>query len=268
MRLPQLSPLILLSTVFAFAQTPDQSTPAVQAALAPQTTLPVLFTKSVSADHARVGDKVEAKTMQSVLLASGQEIPRGAQVLGHVVRANRFVYDKTPYAKQPQGALSIQFDTLVSRGETIPLHVSLRAIADYFATSAADRPRPSDEDPLASTTQVGGDIVTPSQKEIVSQEGDTVGYNKRGGRFAHLLANSGSSNVRCDASNTEQAMAIFSASACGAYGFTNMVLTTPDSNAGAATFSFVSTRRSPEIARYSSALLEVTPDSQLASSRE
>ena len=262
MRFAKLSSLVLLSASLSFAQTGS----AVQASLAPQTTLPVSFTTTVSADHAKAGDLVEAKTMQPVLFSNGQEIPRGAQVLGHVVRVNPFVYDKTPYAKQPQGELAIKFDTLVNRGEKIPLHVALRAIADYFATDAAYRPRPSDEDPLASTTQVGGDIVTPSQKEIVSPEGDTVGYNKRGGRFAHLLANSGNGNVRCDESNTEQSVAIFSASACGAYGFTNMMLTTSDSGSEASAFSFVSTRRSPEIARYSSALLEVTPDTSLTSS--
>lgn len=262
MRFANLSSLILLSAGLSFAQ----ASPASPASLAPQTTLPVTFMKAVSADHAKAGDLVEAKTMQPVLLSNGQEIPRGAQVLGHVVRANPFIYDKTSYAKQPQGELAIQFDTLVTRGEKIPLHVSLRAIADYFATDAAYRSRPSDEDSLASTTQVGGDIVTPSQKEIVSPEGDTVGYNKRGGRFAHLLASSGTGNVRCDESNTEQSMAIFSASACGAYGFTNMMLTTTGSGSEATAFSFVSTRRSPEIARYSSALLEVTPDTSLTSS--
>ncbi len=266
MRFNRLNSLVLLSASLTFAQVPNQSNSPMQAMLTPQTTLPVSFTKTVSASRAKAGDQVEAKTMQAVLLSNGQEIPRGAKVLGHVVRANPFVYDKTPYAKQPQGELTIQFDSLVSRGETLPLHVSLRAIADYFATDAAYRPRPSDEDPLASTTQVGGDIVTPSQKEIISQEGDTVGYNKRGGHFAHLHANSGSGNVRCDESNTEQAMAIFSASACGAYGFTNMELTTPGSSAETPTFSFVSRRRAPEIDRYSSALLEVTPDTNLTSS--
>ena len=262
MRFAKLTSFVLLSAGLSFAQT----SAADRTSLSPHTTLPVSFTRTVSADHAKAGDLVEAKTMQPVFLSNGQEIPQGAQVLGRVVKANPFVYDKTPYAKQPQGELTIEFDTLVTRGEKIPLHVSLRAIADYFATDAAYRPRPSDEDSLASTTQVGGDIVTPSQKEIVSPGGDTVGYNKQGGRFAHLLANVGAGNMRCDESNTEQSMAIFSASACGAYGFTNMVLNVNGYGSEARTFSFVSTRRSPEIARYSSALLEVTPNTSLMSS--
>ena len=260
----KLSSLILLSAGLSFAQTSSSG----QAFLAPQTTLPVRFTRAVSANRAKTGDVVQAKTMQALLLSNGRKIPRGAEVLGHIVRANSFAYDKMPYARQPQGELAIQFDTLVTRGEKIPLHVSLRAIADYFATDAAYRPRPSDEDPLASTTQVGGDLVTPSEKEILSSEGDIVGYNKRGGKFAHLIANSGFNGVHCDDSNTEQAMAIFSASACGAYGFTNMVLTSTGRGSAEPAFSFISTRRSPEIPRYSSALLEVLPETSLTSSAQ
>lgn len=263
MSFAKLASFALLSAGLSFGQ---MSTPG-QITLPPQTTLPISFTSAVSANRAKVGDVVEAKTMQAVRLSSGQEIRRGAEVLGHVVRVNPFVYDKTPYAKQSQGELAVQFDTLITKDAKIPLHVSLRAIADYFATDAAYRPRPSDEDPLASTTQVGGDIVTPSQTEIISHEGDVVGYNKRGGNFAHLLAGEGSGGARCDESSTEQSMAIFSASACGAYGFTNMVLTSPAYSSSEPTLSFVSTRRSPEIARYSTALLEVAPDSSLMSSK-
>lgn len=256
------SPLVLISTALCFAQT---GSPAA-ATLAPQTTLPIMFTKTVTAKGAKPGDLVEAKTTQLVRLANGQQIPQGARVLGHVAAAQPFVFDKTPYARQTQAVLSIQFDTLVTRDEKIPLHVYVRAIADYFATEDAARPQASDVDPDHSTTQVGGDIVTPSQKEIISSDGDIVGYNKRGGNFAHLIANTGPGGAHCDATDTEQPVSIFSASACGAYGFVRMTLTSTGFGSRASELSFSSDHRTPEIDRYSAALLEVVPDNSLASS--
>jgi hypothetical protein len=89
--------LIFASSV-AFAQNPNLAAPA---------TLPVTFAKTVSANHAKVGDPVEARTIQRVLLPGGASIPSGARVLGHVVNANGFSYDKTPYALDSQRSLRL-----------------------------------------------------------------------------------------------------------------------------------------------------------------
>ena len=186
--------------------------------------------------------------------------------MGHVAEAQPLVFDHTPYAKQKQSVLMVQFDSLVPPDrEKVPLHVYLRAMADTFVTTGAYEPRPSDEDPLHSTTQVGGDILTPSQNEIVNRDGDVVGYNKRGGAYAHLIANTGAGAARCDESNTEQAMANFSASACGLYGFRDMALTSSDVGSNSSSFTLVSNRRSPEIYRGSTALLEVVSITSMAS---
>ncbi len=232
--------------------------------LAPQTTIPVTFTRSVSANRARPGDPIIAKTMQTIRLADGQEVRSGATVLGHVVEASPFHFDKTPYAKQTASVLSVQFDSLVVNGGKLPIHVLVRALADAFATDDASRPRPTDEDPLSSTTQVGGDIRTPSQAEILNQDGDIVGYNKHGGNFARLVAGSHGGDLHCDASNSEQAMGIFSASACGVYGFSGLTLNAPDADASPSRITLSSTRRAPEIVRSSSALLETLPLAQAA----
>lgn len=253
--LAKCSSLAVLAGSFSLAQAPAATT--TPAALVPQSTLPVGFSKALDANSLKAGDPIEAKTVQEVRLANGEIVKPGAKVIGHVVEATPFRFDKTPYATQKQGVLSLQFDKLVTRQGDVPLHASLRAIADRFASEDATRPRPSDEDSLHSTTQVGGDIVTPSQKEIVSRDGDTVGYNKRGGSFAHLIANG-----PCDGGNTEQPVAIFSASACGAYGFVGMAL-----NSSGPIITFVSNHRAPAIPQGSSALLETQPDSTVAEVR-
>lgn len=258
MPLSRTSLLALLVAGIGFSQA--RAVPLGGVALAPQTTLPITFLKTVSANRAKSGDAVVARTTQAVRLANGQEVGPGAEVLGHVVRAQPFRFDKTPYAKQAEAVLEVQFDALMVEGQKVPLNVYLRAIADTFATQAAFEPTgDSDEDPLHSTTQVGGDTRTPSQSEIVARSGETVGYNKRGGNFAHLLASTGVGAMRCDGSNSEQPVSIFSANACGVYGFQDLALSSTGYQSNASHFALSSTRRIPEIPSHSSALLEVLP---------
>lgn len=254
--------LAVLCPGFATAQ----SGSPVRSSFAPQTTLPVVFTKTVDANHAKAGDAVFARTLQTVRLADRREVKAGAQVLGHVLTAQGFAYDKAPYAKQKQAVLEVQFDSLTAgQGDVVPLHVSLRAMADSFASTAAYEPRPSDEDSLQSTVQVGGDVVTPSQSEVTNQHGDVVGYNKHGGVYAHLIASTSAAGVgQCDGSGTEQSMGTFSASACGLYGFPELNLTATSFGPAASSFTLVSSRRTPEVHRGSTALLEVASTTNVA----
>jgi hypothetical protein len=253
--------LALLSATALFAQPHPAhgSNP-----LSPQTTLPITFTKSISADHSRPGDVITAKTTQPVKLADGREVRAGALVTGHVISANGFEFDKTPYAKQRASTLEVQFDVLVVKGEKLPLHVYVRAMADPVTSWDAQKPQATDIDPFGTLTQVGGDQLTPSEKEILNRDGDIVGYNKHSGAFAHLIANSGR-GAQCDSTETEQPVSIFSASACGLYGFANLSSMSLGSASDPSHLSFSSTHGSPKIWRNSTALLEVLSDSNVAS---
>ncbi|GAA3763717.1 hypothetical protein [Terriglobus aquaticus] len=217
--------------------------------------LPIVFTRTVSAAHARPGDPVQARTTQAVRLSDGREVPSGSLVKGHVLASKPFQYDKTPYATQVAGTLEIQIDSLDAQGQAVPLHVALRALADPFASQAAWEAKSTDLDSLGTTTQVGGDLLVPSQSEIRNQNGDVIGYNKKGGQFAHLLA-AGGGAVTCKPGNTEQPVSRFSASACGLYGFGDISLTSyTDSQIGLS-----STHVSPAIDKHSTALLESLQD--------
>lgn len=227
--------------------------------LAPGTTLPITFSKTIEANHAHPGDRVEARTTQPVLLSNGRTLPSGSHVIGHVVSATGFKYDDTPYAKQPHSVLAIHFDSVAAAGKdakTLPLQVYVRALADPVTVEAALTPNLYD-DSLRSRAQIGGDIVTPSQKEVVSQHDDVVGYLKHGNVYAHLLSASGNGAEGCDGGNTEVSMGLFSANACGLYGFTGADLQSTGKTGETSTFTLVSTRRSPEIWAHSAALLEV-----------
>lgn len=236
----------LLAQGVATAGTPAQ--------LPSYATIPVTFTKTVSAAHAQPGDPVEARTTQAIRLSDGRAVPSGALVKGHVLSSRPFTYDRTPYARQAPGNLEIQIDSLRAFGETFPLHVYLRAMADPFASMGAYEPKSTDLDPLSTTTQVGGDLLVPSQSEIRNRDGDVVGYNKKGGQYAHLIANV-QGPVSCDAGSTEQPVSRFSASACGLYGFTQSSLT----SFSGSHIGLTSIHDSPEIWKHSTALLEVMP---------
>jgi hypothetical protein len=251
-------PFLLVAS--SFAASAQQGGAALQ--LAPQTTLPILFTRSVSAKKAHSGDAVEARTMQAVKLANGTTIPSGSRVRGHVTDGTAFTYDHTPYAKQKNALLSIQFDSVEANGNTLPLHVTVRAMADYYATEAAYEPKSTDLDPLGTLTLVGGDLLTPSQSEVRNHDDDVVAYARRSGVYAHLIPNG-----RCDGNSDEVSMGIFSATACGLYGYTNVSASDFGSVASPSTLTLTSRRTSPEILKHSSALLEVLPQEQASVGR-
>jgi hypothetical protein len=246
----------------AYSQTAN---PTNTETLAPQTTIPIVFTKSVDANHAHTGDPVTAKTSQAIALANGRLLPAGSAVIGHVTAETPFVFDRTPYAKQKQSSLEIQFDTIDDHGNKIPLSVYVRAIADPLSSSDATTPKSTDLDPLSTTTQIGGDLVTPSQTEVRSQDDDVVGYKRHGDIYAHLIASRGNSPDGCDASDTEQSMGIFSASACGAYGFVDTTFVRSGRTGATSTLLLESRRRALKIYSKSNALLEVNgPNTNLA----
>ncbi|MEI9977654.1 MAG: hypothetical protein WDN23_01410 [Edaphobacter sp.] len=254
MKSPLLTVVALLSAPFAVAQTS-------QVTLSPGTTLPIQFERSVDSSHVQAGDAVVAKTTQQVRLANGQTLPAGARVIGHVVKASAFTFDKTPYAKQQASTLTIHFDSIESKGATLPLKVYVRAMADPLTVWGAERPQATDMDPLSTRTQIGGDQVVPSQSEVRSQDDDIVGYNRRGGVYAHLISAVGNGSASCDAGDTEQSMGHFSASACGLYGYTDVTILDAGKSGTTSTLTLSARRRSAKIWAKSEALLEVVGDS-------
>ena len=247
-RILDFSSLLILSPLALSAQSPS---------LDASTTLPITFTRSVDAKQAKAGDRVEAKTFQQVKLSSGAVIPSGAHVTGHVVEAAGYIFDKTPYAKQTASRLSIHFDSVQNGTVSIPLTVTVRAMADSITSINAYAPLSNDLDSRSTRTLVGGDQLYASQDGIEDKDGDVVAYNRRDGVYAHLI-----SNGRCDGGSTEVSMGIYSASACGVYGFTGMRAVETGSVAQPSTLTFVSARRTAEVPKHSTALLEVLPVQQ------
>jgi hypothetical protein len=226
-------------------------------------TLPIVFTNTVSADRSHPGDAVLARTTQATRLPDGTGLPTHTLIMGHVTMANAFVYDSTPYAKQRPSELSVHFDSVRVNGAELPLNITVRAMADPISSWESREPTTSsDNDPDGTLTQIGGDILVPSQKEVVSRDGDVVAYNKHGGVYAHLIANG-----NCDGGDVEVPVDIFSASACGLYGFSGISAVQTGSVSTPSVLTLRSTHTSPRIWKHSTALLEVLPATQAVASR-
>jgi hypothetical protein len=234
--------------------------PALTQTLPQSTAIPVSFVKSVDASKAKPGDAVTAKTMQVIVLPSGQTLAKGTVVEGHVVDAVPFHFDQTPYAHQSPSQISIHFDSLHNGSAVIPVNLSVRAIASTMNSQEASRPHYLDEtDRVGPTTLIGGAEFTPFDKAIQSDNGDSIGYNRKNGVFARLIPSAYSgpgTSVRCEGTETEQSVAIFSPGACGAYGFSGDYLSASGQD-GSGTFTLAVRGRSVKLYAGSTALLQV-----------
>jgi hypothetical protein len=226
--------------------------------LPPQTTLPVVFTRAVDAKKAKSGDVVTAKTMQMVVLPDGSRIAKGTLLIGHVVAANAFHFDETPYAGQQPSTLVIHFDSLVDGGEKIPIDVSVRALANAVESWTAETPRRLDEtDPVGTMYLIGGGEYSPLEKKVSNDDEDVIGYHKKQGVYARLLAGDyegRQGSFSCGPTQPEQAVGIFSPEACGIYGFSTVSISR-DSADG--TFRLTSTHSTVKLYAGSTALLQV-----------
>jgi hypothetical protein len=230
-----------------------------------QTTIPVAFVHSIDARKAKAGDVVTAKAMQQVELSGGETIPKGTLLVGHVVEASAFQFDETPYAKQKPSLLAIQFDKLVEKGTETPVHITVRAVANAVESWDAEKPTYLDEsDHVGTMYLIGGGQYSPLEKKIVSSDEDEiVGYNKKHGTYARLFSADYAGKqgtLHCDATQSEQAIGIFSPQACGAYGFSTVSLS-QDTQTGA--FRLTSTHDTVKLYAGSTALVEVQPAQEL-----
>ena len=226
--------------------------PAQSQVLPQSTAIPVRFEHSIDTKKAKVGDVVTAKTIQEVPLPGGKSIAKGALLVGHVAALDAFHFDQTPYAHQKPSMLSIHFDKLQTGDAAIPVNLLVRAIASTIDSQEAARPHRLDEtDGVGTITLIGGTEFTPFDKMIQSDGGDAIGYNRKNGVFARLIATG-----HCGGTDTEQSVAIFSPDACGAYGFAGDYLA-DNGQDGSGTFTLAAHGRSLKLYAGSTALLQV-----------
>jgi hypothetical protein len=246
----------------ALAFTPALGLASPSASIPPGTAIPVRFVSTVDANRVRTGDLVVAKTMQVVVLANGERLAKGASVKGHVVEVRPYSSGGGADSESKASLLSIHFDQIESRTGTIPVSLYVRALADSLDSKDASIPHGIDEtDHLGNLALIGGVEYSPLDKVIRDNEDDAIGYNRRDGVFAKLLASEDmtpGSNYHCEGTKTEQSIAIFAPTACGLYGFGNQFAMTESGRDGSGSFTLKSQRHSIKLHAGTTALLQET----------
>ncbi len=122
--------LTLLAALPTPAQTGTDPNPsAVSAAsskdnkIAAGTVLPVVLHTSFSFDKCKPGQILRGKIDKEIHLSHGGMIPKGADVVGHIVEV-------IPASKQSGAKVSMQFDKVFVAGRWFPLVTNLGAIGD------------------------------------------------------------------------------------------------------------------------------------------
>jgi hypothetical protein len=199
--------LIRLATVLLSLAT------AVSAqSLPPGTSLPVALSSTLNAKSAKPGQKIEGKLMQEVHLGGDAQIKSGSHVTGHVVSATK------PGASGAK--VTVQFDSIEDDHQTIPLHVALRALASSESVFNAGLPVGAASTYESSTSwttkQVGEEVVFRGRGYVANGDGK-VGIWNGSGVWGRLPA-SGDCPAG-ESADPQQALWVFSTTACGAYGF-------------------------------------------------
>jgi len=160
--------------------------------------------------------------MQVVHLGQGHNLPKGSLVLGQIVMARLVRRGISP------SVLAFRFDRIATRQSVLTVPLYVRALTNTIESSDASHPTPpSDTNLSEDRVLIGGDQVTPSDREVYSPESedeglDVVGENRKDGIFERLrpaVAVNQDSQLICNRRTTEQSVAIDSGSACGIYGF-------------------------------------------------
>ena len=186
------------------------------------TALPVMLNSSLDASKDKPGQKISARIMQQVQLPDGTKIPSGTHIVGHVLGVNGLT---GAYGSR----LVLKFDELNLRGRSIPLTTSLRAVANMTVVFEAQLPTSNFDEygtTIAdwTTVQVGGDAVYRGDGTVISPDNRVVGSATVGGDVTAKLTAVPDRGCRGSVEDNDrpQSLWVFSTSACGAYGFSDL----------------------------------------------
>lgn len=183
------------------------------------TILPVRLKKELSSRKNKPGDQITGRIMQTVPPPNGGRIKAGAKVRGEIVGV-------TSASTGGGGEVSLRFDTLEMGHQQIAIRTSLRALAAWIEVYNADLPATTRDYGTSinwtTTYQIGGDVVYGLGGPVTNAEGETVGTAVNNGVLARVRAKEG---TKCrgvlGGNDSPQALWVFSADACGLYGYPN-----------------------------------------------
>jgi hypothetical protein len=202
-----------------------------QDAIPSGTVLPVQLSTSLNSKASKPGQVIKARVMQDVPLPSGARIPAGSKVFGHILEINKSAVDKG-------SKISVQFDRLEFAKRTMTMITNLRALASMMDVEQAQVPQSGPDRGTSenswTTQQIGGDIVYRGGGPVTDASG-VVGTPAPGGVLVRVVSGHGTM-CRGDLDGNDrpqndrpqndrpQALWVFSADACGSYGFDDLVI--------------------------------------------
>jgi hypothetical protein len=155
------------------------------------TILPVTLNSTLRSDKSGRGATITLTVMQDIPLGAGRTLRSGSKVTGHVVKTT------TSGKGSDESKISFQFDGLRFENRTVPITVSLRALASSIEVAAAQIPTGSED----GVSEVPWSLVKIGDDQIRNS--------------SDVSAECGGSSTN----NAKQAFWLFSPDACGAYGF-------------------------------------------------
>jgi hypothetical protein len=219
------------------------------------TILPVTLNATLRSDKSVSGAAITATVMQDVPLGGGQTLRRGSKVTGHVVEAI------SPGRGSDESSISIQFDGVQFDHRIVPIVTNLRALASVMEVDEALVPKSGGSEDFSGNwnlVQIGGDQVSYGQGGPVMLGSEVVGKYTSQGVLASVTADLGS-ECRSVVSDNGPAKAfwLFSANACGTYGFGDVQITHSGRTEPAGEVTLTSNRKTVKVGRGSAMLLRV-----------
>jgi hypothetical protein len=203
------------------------------------TTLPVIINRTLKSSDLKSGQPISAQLIQIVPVGTNMYLPKGARLDGHILSAS-------------DSSISILFDQLSWKGQTIPVHVRLLAAAGMMNVSDTEVPLAGPDRGTAdrgdwTTRQVGGDEIFLQgwSGTVYDKYSQPVGYADYTGVYANPSGPGG----------LPRAMGPFSTTATGLHGFSELSI---ESAGGAgAPITLTANRPKWQIRNGSAMLLEV-----------
>jgi hypothetical protein len=192
-----------------------------QNAIPAGTILPLQLNTSLNSKTSRSGQIVTARLMQDVPLPSGAKIRAGSKAIGHVLNV---VEARDGSVAQ----LSLQFDTLEVSKQRVPITTNLRALASMMDVEYARLPDTGPDRGTSEyswdTTQIGGDVVY-GRGGPVANGSHVVGTPTSDGVLVRVASKTGTKcRGELGGNDLPQALWLFSADACGTYGFADLAI--------------------------------------------
>jgi hypothetical protein len=217
--------VLVLAFLCGFALRAQTNTAAVGAApragrddvqIPAGTILPIRLNHGFSSKNARVGQQLTGRIMQDVPLPGSGKIPEGSQVIGTILSVSSA-------GSNNAGKVTLRFDQIEVHHHRAAMVTNLRAIASPMEVQFAQIPETSPgfgtPYPWATTSLIGGDVKYGTGGPVTDRGSQVVGEGTYEGVLVHVRAQPESGcRGELDGNQQLQALWVFSADSCGAYG--------------------------------------------------